>query len=315
MAEHLARIIGTEEDRVNCPFFWKIGACRHGDQCSRSHYKPNSAQTLVIRHMYDNPPMAVAIAEGQMVDDEVLDKAADHFEDFYEEVFEELMKYGEIEDMVVCDNIGDHIIGNVYIKYTHEDYAEKAVKELNGRFYAGKPLQIEYTPVTDFREARCRQFVDGQCRRGGYCNFMHIKHVPRAVKRRLYKRMYKKFPEYKKRKKTKDDSDDANHDTHRDRGSREKHRRDRHGESHHSSRRRNRSRSNDDEEEADRSHKHARRENSAERREKIERWNKEREMKNVGKNSNTEKDEANTNVVEETDANAPVGEDGDSNKL
>ncbi|CAA9988217.1 splicing factor U2AF small subunit, putative [Plasmodium knowlesi strain H] len=296
MAEHLARIIGTEEDRVNCPFFWKIGACRHGDQCSRSHYKPNSAQTLVIRHMYDNPPMAVAIAEGQMVEDEVLDKAADHFEEFYEEVFEELMKYGEIEDMVVCDNIGDHIIGNVYIKYTHEDYAEKAVKELNGRFYAGKPLQIEYTPVTDFREARCRQFVDGQCRRGGYCNFMHIKHVPRSVKRKLYKRMYKKFPEYKKRRKTKDGSEDGHYDSHRDRGTRDKHRRDKYGDSYHSSRRRNRSRSRSrnrddadgDSDGASRRHKYPRRENSAERREKIERWNKEREMKNMQKDDDDE---------------------------
>lgn len=65
MAEHLARIIGTEEDRVNCPFYWKIGACRHGDQCSRSHYKPSSSPTIVLRHMYPNPPVAIAIAEGQ----------------------------------------------------------------------------------------------------------------------------------------------------------------------------------------------------------------------------------------------------------
>jgi len=34
-AEHLARIHGTEEDKVNCPFYFKIGACRHGDKCSR----------------------------------------------------------------------------------------------------------------------------------------------------------------------------------------------------------------------------------------------------------------------------------------
>ena len=30
MAEQLARIFGTEEDRVNCPFYFKIGACRNG---------------------------------------------------------------------------------------------------------------------------------------------------------------------------------------------------------------------------------------------------------------------------------------------
>ncbi|PHJ20546.1 u2 snrnp auxiliary factor small [Cystoisospora suis] len=196
MAEHLARIIGTEEDRVNCPFYWKIGACRHGDQCSRSHYKPTSSPTVVLRHMYPNPPVAVAIAEGQNVSDELLDQAADHFEAFYAEVFEELAKYGEIEDMVVCDNIGDHIIGNVYVKYTDEESANKALACLQGRFYSGKQIHAEFTPVTDFREARCRQFVDGQCRRGGYCNFMHLKHVPRSVKRKLFRKMYEDHPEY-----------------------------------------------------------------------------------------------------------------------
>lgn len=29
----------------------------------------------------------------------------------------ELSKYGEIEEVVVADNIGDHMIGNVYIKF------------------------------------------------------------------------------------------------------------------------------------------------------------------------------------------------------
>ena len=36
MAEHLARIFGSEEDRVNCPFYFKMGACRNGDWDSLS---------------------------------------------------------------------------------------------------------------------------------------------------------------------------------------------------------------------------------------------------------------------------------------
>lgn len=27
-----------------------------------------------------------------------------------------LFQYGEIEEMNVCDNLGDHLVGNVYIK-------------------------------------------------------------------------------------------------------------------------------------------------------------------------------------------------------
>ncbi|CEL99956.1 unnamed protein product [Vitrella brassicaformis CCMP3155] len=215
MAERLARIIGTEEDRVNCPFYWKIGACRHGDQCSRAHYKPTASQTLVLRHMYQNPPVALAIAEGQQVTDDLADQAQDHFEAFYEEVFAELANYGEIEEMTVCDNIGDHMIGNVYIKYVNEDDADKALKGLTGRFYAGKAITAEFCPVTDFREARCRQFVEGQCTRGGYCNFMHTKHVPRSLKRKLFKQMYEDHPDYRKPADTRDSRD--NRDNNRDR--------------------------------------------------------------------------------------------------
>eukprot|EP00918_Siedleckia_nematoides_P068008 GHVU01148046.1.p1 GENE.GHVU01148046.1~~GHVU01148046.1.p1 ORF type:complete len:205 (+),score=26.14 GHVU01148046.1:36-650(+) len=161
--------------RVNCPFYWKIGACRHGDQCSRSHYKPTASQTLILRHMYQNPPVALAIAEGQSVDDELADQAQDHFEAFYEEVFEELAKYGEVEEMVICDNIGDHMIGNVYVKYANEDDAEAALKQLSERYYEARLIQAEFSPVTDFREARCRQFVDGMCTRENLaCKLAHV---------------------------------------------------------------------------------------------------------------------------------------------
>lgn len=48
-------------------------------------------------------------------------EAVNHFEDFFEEVFMELAKFGEIEDLVVADNIGDHMIGNVYAKFITEE--------------------------------------------------------------------------------------------------------------------------------------------------------------------------------------------------
>lgn len=89
--------------------------------------------------------------------------------------------------MHVCDNIGDHMVGNVYIKYYNESDAESAVKGLLGRYYCGKPIAIEYSPVTDFKEARCRLFVEGQCDRGGYCNFMHLKHISKDLKREVRK--------------------------------------------------------------------------------------------------------------------------------
>lgn len=40
----------------------------------------------------------------------------------------------------VCDNVGDHLIGNVYARYEWESEAQTAVDNLNDRWYAGKQL-------------------------------------------------------------------------------------------------------------------------------------------------------------------------------
>uniref|UniRef100_A0A1I8FHZ8 C3H1-type domain-containing protein n=1 Tax=Macrostomum lignano TaxID=282301 RepID=A0A1I8FHZ8_9PLAT len=115
---------------VNCSFFYKIGACRH---------------------------VTTSEVEQQQF-----------FDDFFEEVFVEAEeKYGEIEEMNVCDNLGDHLVGNVYV-------------------------QVPLTPVTDFREACCRQYEMGECTRGGFCNFMHLKPISRDLRRRLYNRSRRK---------------------------------------------------------------------------------------------------------------------------
>ncbi|MCD7460382.1 hypothetical protein HAX54_043415 [Datura stramonium] len=39
----------------------------------------------------------------------------------------------------------------------------------------GRPIIVDFSPVTDFREATCRQYEENVCNRGGYCNFMHLK--------------------------------------------------------------------------------------------------------------------------------------------
>ena len=37
----------------------------------------------------------------------------------------------------VCDNVGDHLIGNVYARYEWETEAQAAVDSCNERWYAG----------------------------------------------------------------------------------------------------------------------------------------------------------------------------------
>ncbi|KXN74402.1 RNA-binding domain-containing protein [Conidiobolus coronatus NRRL 28638] len=178
MAEHLASIYGTEKDKVNCSFYFKIGACRHGDRCSRKHVHPNFSQTILLPNVYQNP----SINNPNPISDAELQK---DFDMFYEDMFIELSKYGELEEVNICDNIGDHLVGNIYARYKYEEDAGKAVEDLNERFYAGRPMYAELSPVTDFREACCRQYENGECTRGGFCNFMHLKHPSREFRREL----------------------------------------------------------------------------------------------------------------------------------
>jgi hypothetical protein len=44
--------------------------------------------------------------------------------------------------------------GNVYVKFYTEEDAMTAKEDLNGRFYAGRHICAEFSPVTEFREAR-----------------------------------------------------------------------------------------------------------------------------------------------------------------
>ena len=179
MASHLSNIYGSEQDKVNCSFYLKIGACRHGERCSRKHIKPTFSQTLVIANMYQNPAHDpnCKLSEAELTA---------YFETFYEDVFCELVRYGNLLEMHVCDNVGDHLIGNVYARYDWEDEAQIAVDAFNQRWYAGRPLFAELSPVTDFREACCRQNDMGECNRGGFCNFMHLKEPRSSLVRELH---------------------------------------------------------------------------------------------------------------------------------
>lgn len=70
-------------------------------------------------------------------------------------------------DAKICDNVGDHLMGNVYARYEWEAEAGRATNELNDRWYAMRPLHCELSPVSDFREACCRQNELGTCTREG----------------------------------------------------------------------------------------------------------------------------------------------------
>ena len=73
--------------------------------------------------------------------------AQEHFDDFFEDVFVELEdKYGEIEEMNVCDNLGDHLVGNVYVKVLNIFYIETQVLKSFSPSFAAKRTPNERWP-------------------------------------------------------------------------------------------------------------------------------------------------------------------------
>lgn len=198
MANYLASIFGTEQDKVNCSFYYKIGACRHGDRCSRKHVKPSYSQTILLPNLYQNPAYD---PKNKMNPSQL----QNHFDAFYEDFWCEMCKYGEPEEVVVCDNNNDRkahsaltevltspnsrypadLIGNVYARFKYEDSAQAACDALNSRWYAARPIYCELSPVTDFREACCRLNSGEGCVRGGFCNFIHRKEPSAELEREL----------------------------------------------------------------------------------------------------------------------------------
>lgn len=78
-------------------------------------------------------------------------------------------------------NINNNLIHST--QFRREEDAERAAKDLNNRWFGGRPVYAELSPVTDFREACCRQYEMGECTRSGFCNFMHLKPISRDLRR------------------------------------------------------------------------------------------------------------------------------------
>eukprot|EP00063_Salmo_salar_P033392 XP_014008227.1 PREDICTED: U2 small nuclear ribonucleoprotein auxiliary factor 35 kDa subunit-related protein 2-like isoform X1 [Salmo salar] len=172
---------GTEQDRANCPFFLKTGACRFGDRCSRKHVHPPASPTLMIRGMFATFGM-----DQRSRDDYDTDACLEHseeevqqqFVDFYEDVLPEFRTAGKVVQFKVSCNFEPHLRGNVYVQFDTEEQCREAFMMFNGRWYAGKQLQCEFSPVTRWKTAICGLFDRQKCPKGKHCNFLHVYRNP-----------------------------------------------------------------------------------------------------------------------------------------
>ena len=144
MADYLASIFGTEKDKVNCSFYFKIGACRHGEKCSKVHNKPTFSQTVLLKNLYLNPlNTSHQSAERPFIDQMSEEELQQHFDDIFEELFIEMeSKYGEIEEMNICDNLSEHLAGKFYFEFVKR--AQTRLFELKSIFYISTQIELEF---------------------------------------------------------------------------------------------------------------------------------------------------------------------------
>ena len=162
----------SEKDSIYCSFYQKTGACMHGETCSRMHLKPSFSRTLLLNNFYQNPLRFIDLLPPGILSFNPADIQA-NFDEFYIDIYEELRTYGPIEDIVIASNLCDHLVGNVLVIYESIEDAVNALTNLRGRYYAGRPIDAQFSPVTSLDTAICRQFKEGNCPHDTKCNFIH----------------------------------------------------------------------------------------------------------------------------------------------
>lgn len=79
----------------------------------------------------------------------------------FEELFTELQKYRVTEEMNIRNNLGDHLVGHVYVTLWRDEDAERAVTELSNLWVSGQTVHAKLSPITDF-QGKCRWLYEMQ---------------------------------------------------------------------------------------------------------------------------------------------------------
>ncbi|KAK1347713.1 RNA-binding domain-containing protein [Hamiltosporidium tvaerminnensis] len=163
-----------------CSFYYRVGACRHGEACEKKHMPPVRSYSVLIKNLYFFPSHNPECTMTELAIQE-------HLELFYEDFFTEIsITYGYIIDMVIALNISDHLLGNIYIKFSREEEAIKCVEKLNTRFYADRLICVELCHVDNLKKACCKEFENLECLRAGFCNFIHRAKISQELLDELY---------------------------------------------------------------------------------------------------------------------------------
>lgn len=181
--EHLKTLMETNPGKQVCPFFQKVSACRFFDGCSRNHIRPGISRTILISHFFSD--ISLEIKENEHGSDSNLEYEKEdtykHYKEFFYDVVAELEKCGKIRNFRTCCNHEVHLRGNVYVEYYSTREALISYHKFNGRWYAGRQINVEFCTIESWKNAICGLFDRNRCPKGNSCNFLHVFKNPKHL--------------------------------------------------------------------------------------------------------------------------------------
>uniref|UniRef100_A0A023F5C1 Putative u2 snrnp splicing factor small subunit n=1 Tax=Triatoma infestans TaxID=30076 RepID=A0A023F5C1_TRIIF len=177
LPEELTVASETQPGKPVCPFFAKTGTCKYKNECSRNHIRPGISKTLLFPGFYSH--FSLDGAKHTEYDTDVsleyeYSETYKHFVEFYNDIKYELDKYGKLTQLKVCLNTASHLRGNVYVSYSTEREALTVYRRFNGRYYAGRPISVEFIDIPIWKSAICGLQYANKCPKGDSCNFLHV---------------------------------------------------------------------------------------------------------------------------------------------
>ncbi|KAH8298385.1 hypothetical protein KR018_012637, partial [Drosophila ironensis] len=178
--KHLLRVMETHPGERACEFFSRTNCCRFGHGCTFNHTRPMLSSILLIRHFFAHSLLHDRRAEHKeyATADEDLELTErdlrNDYDEFFEDAVEELGKFGKILNLRTVRNTLEHLRGHVFVEYTHERSALRAFINLQGRYYASRRLNVEFSNLKTWRGAVCGLSLTRKCPKGNQCGYLHI---------------------------------------------------------------------------------------------------------------------------------------------
>ncbi|KAH8281552.1 hypothetical protein KR054_001324 [Drosophila jambulina] len=178
--KHLLRVMETHPEERACEFFSRTNCCRYGHSCTFNHRRPMLSRILLIRHFfshsllqeqrtrtneYSGADEALELTEQDMRHD---------YDEFFADTVEELQKFGTIVNFRTVRNTLEHLRGHVFVEYANERSALRAFTNLQGRYYACRRLNVEFSNLKTWRGAVCGLSLTRICPKGNQCGYLHL---------------------------------------------------------------------------------------------------------------------------------------------